>query len=97
MLLVLDTVGIRFFSTHSCRRSLVQLGLVGVLRRCSSKLHDETGEVVDQELGEDLKVVSAILDYLVPHVHNQQLIIVINKSLTNLIQLGKELKALVVD
>lgn len=52
---------------------------------------------MDEEFGEDLEVVSAIFDDLVPHVHDEHVIVVVDEPLTDLVQLREEFKALVID
>ena len=41
--------------------------------------------------------MSAIFDYFVPHVHDEKVIVVVHKFLTDLIELGKKLEAFVVN
>ena len=77
----------------TCSLRLVRIFFAGG----RSELHDEAGEVVDEELGQDLEVVLPVLDHLVPHVHDEQVVVMVDEPLTDLIELGEELEALVVD
>ena len=52
---------------------------------------------MDEELCQNLEIVRAILHNFVPHIHNQEVVIVVNQLLANLVQLRQELEAFVVD
>ena len=52
---------------------------------------------MDEELGQDLEVLRPTLHYLVPHVHDKQVVVVVYELLTDFVELGEELKAFVVD
>ena len=59
---------------HRCRTLAGRLRLVSIIlvfARSRPQFHDEAGEVVNEELGQDLEVVLPILDNLVPHVHDE--------------------------
>ena len=52
---------------------------------------------MDKEFCQYLKVMSAILNYFVPHVHYKKVIVVVDESFADLVQLGEEFETFVVD
>jgi len=70
---------------------------MGVLAGCGAQFHYKTWQVVDQEFSEYLEVMLSIFNNLVPHVHDQEVIVVVDKFFAYFIQFWQELKAFVVD
>lgn len=52
---------------------------------------------MDQEFREYLEVMLSVFNNLVPHVHDQEITIVVDKFFADFVQLRQELKAFVVD
>lgn len=52
---------------------------------------------MDQELCQDFVVGALVLDELEPHIHNDHILIIFNKLLSNLEELLKKFEALVVN
>ena len=52
---------------------------------------------MDQEFSEYLKVMFSVFNNLVPHVHNQEITVMVDKFFAYFVQLRQELKAFVVD
>ena len=52
---------------------------------------------MDQKFGQDLEIMRAILNYLIPHVHYEKVIVVVNQLLAYFVKLRQEFKALIVD